>query len=364
MKLRKPTIPDDALGGARNVRDAARAAVRSAPVRDSIDRLVRKAGFRRYRPMNAGWAFDAAVAATHAFFQSGSTKPSEQLISESVDPASEYAVFMDDIRRSHAFAVLRDTAADAVAARFPGAAWVDVVSRTASMLAEEIVEAVDAADDSVPLDAIGGAEVVVCYVPGLSEGADVSSTMTSFWTDESSSLTVRPDVAFMHLLSLANVSVQEWLDAVEKSTGERPDCPAGDGSWKDERAAVWSGAYAEVDPSRPPLVKPSRLVEAVDACYLGFSPLIAFNADAGSLCARNWETPIGVKGGVLGLHDFVNGSGDPLRFEQKVVVQARPCNMMVGEARACDFNEVHGFVRKSFRSKVTEEAPLAAVPSL
>ena len=63
------------------------------------------------------------------------------------------------------------------------------------------------------------------------------------------------------------------------------------------------------------------------------------------------------------LHDFVNGSGDPLRFEQKAVFRASHSDMMVGEARPCDFEEVHGFVRQSFRSRVTDEEP-APAPSM
>ena len=351
-------IPDDALGGARNVRDAARAAARSPEARASIDRIVAKVGFRRYRQINASWAFEAAAQAVNAFFTDGSTLSPERVVEQSIDHASAHADLMDDIRRSRAFSSLRDAAAAAVSARFPKIPRIDIVARVSSFLAEEIGEAIDAADLSVPMDAIGGTDIIVCYLPGLREGASLEDTMTSHWTSESSSLTVKPDEAFMHFLTLANVSVPQWLDEVEKATGERVDqAPSKAPRWKAERAAAWSGAAAETDSTRPAAVKPWRLVEAVDACYLGFSPLIAFNADAGSLCSRDWNNGLGIKGGVLGLHDFVNGSGDPLRFEHKVVVQAKPGNMIVGEARPFDFNEVHGFVRHSFRSRLTEECP-------
>lgn len=356
MRIRKPTIPDEALGQARNARDAVRAAIRSPEVRAVITRLVKKVGFRQYRPADTEWGFKAAVAALGAFFETGSSARPERLLASAFDPAAEYADLMDDIRRSQPFAALLDGISEAVAKRFPKVPAAVIAARTAEQLCEEIIDAVDAADGSSPLDAIRGSEVVVCYVPGLGKSQGLAATMTSFWTEDSSSLTVVPDAAFMHMLSLANVSVGEWLTAVEKTHGERIDeAAAGASGWQVERAAAWARAEAATDPGRPPAVKPARLVLAVDACYLGFTPMVAFNADAGALCARDWNTALAIRGGVLGLHDFVNGSGDPLRFESRIVVQAAPENMMVGEGRACDFTEVHGFLRRSFRSEVTDE---------
>ena len=358
MKNRKPEIPEAAVAGARTSRDAARAAIRSPEAEAAIDRIVAKAGFRRYRAGGPGWSREATLAAVSAFFSSGSSARAEAVLDAGIDHATEIAELLDDIRHSGAFDTLVEAVSEAVHRRFPRQNPSEIRSRTAALLASEIADAVHAADRSEPLDAARGTDVIVCYVPGLSQAARLEDTMTSCWTGESSSLTVKPDKAMMRFLALANVSVSQWLDAVEAVHGERPDVSEGGPNWTKERAEAWSAAEAAHDPSLPPLVKPKRLVEAVDSCWLGFTPMVAFSADAGLLCSRDWSRSIGVKGGVLGLHDFVNGSGDPLRFEQKAVFSASPSDMMVGEARDCDFEQVHGFVRQSFRGRLTDEEPL------
>lgn len=366
MRIRKPEIPESAVAGARTVRGAVTAALRSPEAAEAIDRIVAKAGYRRYRAGGPGWSREAVLAAVGAFFATGSLAKARSEISTGMDATTELAELLDDIKLSQPFSAILESAAASVVRRFPRVGLGDARARIASVLAGEIAEAIIAADRSEPVDAVRGTEVVVCYVPGLSKARRLEDTMTSCWTASSSSLTVKPDAAMMRLLSLANVSVGQWLDAVEEVNGERLDAYGGGPEWTRERAAAWSEAEAACDPSSPPLVKPKRLVEAVDACWLGFTPMIAFSADAATLLGRDWDRALGVKGGVLGLHDFVNGSGDPLRFEQKAVFTVSPSDMMVGEARDCDFEQVHGFVRQSFRSRLTDEdapAPLLK-PSL
>lgn len=356
MKARQ-AIPDDALGGARNVKDAVRAAVRSEEARRAIDAIVMKAGFKRFSKAETSLPFEAVVQAVDTFFAEGAIHAPERVIEMCVDHANSQADLLDDIRRSRAFASLREAVATAVNARFPKMPREEIVGRAASMLADEIVVAMNSFDRSKPLDAIKGTEVVVCYIPGLREGQKLKDTMTSHWTQESSVLTVKPDDAFMTFLTLANVTVDEWLQEVEEATGVRLDrADEGSPAWQQERARAWTSASSNADPARPPAVKASRLVEAVDACYLGFTPMIAFNVDAAVICTRDWTRPLGVTGGVLGLHDFENGTGDPLRFDAKIVIDASPDNMMVGEARENDFAQAYGFVRHTFRTKLSQEA--------
>lgn len=317
-----------------------------------IDRAVTKAGFRRYSPTVANLSPAAAAAAAEAFFASGSLRAAERQAEASLGHADELAEIAGDLLYSRTISSLAVAVREAVLDRFPTASPEDVAGRVAAAMSDEVYESISAADRSRPIDAFEGSEVVACYVPGLAE-AGLAGTMTDFWTDESSSLTVKPDAAFMRFLELANVSVDGWIEAVRKGTGQRID-EGGPEAWQEERARAWRNAECRHDESRGPLAKPSRLVQAVDACYLGFTPMIAFNGNVRHLCSRDWSLPLSLKGGILGLHDFLNGSGDPVRFEQKATLEARPGDMMLGEGRSCDFGEVHGFVRSSFRSRVSD----------
>lgn len=351
--MQKIKIRIPALARARTVSEAARVALRSEEAAAAINRVVLRAGFRRYSPAVADLSPGAAAATAESFFATGSRNEAECQLEAHLNHASALADLLEDMRHSRLVSAVESAVREAVLDRFPAASPEEVSGRVSSVLVEELTEAIGAADDSSPLEALRGSEIVACYVPGLSKGG-LASTMTSFWTDESSCLTVKPDFAFMRFLELANIEVPEWIDAVQKATGHRVD-DNGPEEWHAERAEAWRQAACGHDKSRGALAKPARLVQAVDACYLGFTPLIAFNADAGRLCARDWSCPLSLKGGILGLHDFLNGSGDPVRFEQKVVIEAAVGDMMLGEGRSCDFEEVHGFVKSSFRSKVSDE---------
>jgi len=345
-------IQAESLARSRTVRDAIRAALRSETAASLIDRAVVKTGFRRYSPTTAVLSPEIAAVAANAFFTSGSKRAAEDEVTGRLDHAAVMADLLEDLRHSRTLAALSDAITEAVLDRFPAASPREIAARASSALADDIQESLSSSDRSTPLDALAGSEVIACYVPGLDE-CGLAGTMTSFWTDESSALTAKPDTAFMRFLELVNVDVPEWIEAVHKYTGQRLD-EDGPDDWHGERARAWRSASCGHDPSRGPLAKLPRLVQAVDACYLGFTPMIAFNADAAHVCSRDWNRPLSLKGGVVGLHDFLNGSGDPVRFEQKVTVVAKPGDMMVGEGRSCDFEEVHGFVRTSFRSKVSD----------
>lgn len=349
MRIRKPAIPSGVLAAGVGLDHRVAAAVAAPDVVASIRQAAIEAGHGRFTPR--GTQYGLAIQALDALFNSGTDEASGILEAAAGEWLRDEEA-SDDFRRSQPFSAILDAVTDSVAATAVAATRGAIGAVAKEAILSSFLDEVARLDATKPSDLIRGTQVVVCHVPGF-EG-DMAATMTGHWTSESSSLTIKPDKAFARFLSLVNVGASDWIDAVRTLHGVSLDEPWGLCGWESERADAWRSFAFVADPSKPSFKNVLRLVDAVDACPYGFTPLVAFAADAGMLCSRDWDLPLSIEGGVIGLHDFMNGSGDPLRFEHAVTIPAGLSGMTLGEAVQHDFAEVHGFVRKSFRSKVSD----------
>jgi hypothetical protein len=214
-------------------------------------------------------------------------------------------------------------------------------------------------DASKPLDAIKGIQTICAYVPLSHEKSDHADVFTTFWSDRSNSTTIKPSKEFLEFLKLANISTSEWKDAVLEIHDVDLEGSLDDDAFtfEIERVHAWQKTHQDADDSKPSLVDVEELVYAIDNCPFGFTPLVSFSMPIEELVHRDWNEPIKLTGGILGLHDFINGSGDPLRFEGEIELSPTISNMMAAGARANDIASVHGFVDQSFKSLVEDITP-------
>jgi len=319
-----------------------------------LKQLAVKSGYRRFHHDNSSESIAAVIEAAQAFFASGDLRDAERRL-KSVARVNEPEELAEDLSLDPDFESLHKEIFDQVLARFPSERPNLISGAVSASLKRHLADEITKADKSSPIDAMKMAGIVVCHVPGLAHEG-IEATMTSFWDDESSSLTVKPDEKFRRLLMLANISSEEWIEAVERVHGIRIDLadPETSEDWELERAAEWTSFRLMPDDSQGPVVDPEELVLAVDNCPMGFTPLLAFAADAAELCTRDWSTHLGVKGGILGLHDFVNGSGDLLSTVGQLRINPCPQEMMVAEGFRNDFLHVHGLEWGSFRCEIED----------
>lgn len=210
------------------------------------------------------------------------------------------------------------------------------------------------ADRSMPLDVLAGIDVVVAHVPGLTGVESLKTLKAGYFDDFRDATSIIPDNALQHLLTIANVSSEEYINAVEELRGERLD----DGESVDPAiASAWSKFDVGSDPERPQLVDPYELVNAIDAAPNGFVPMVAFAVDAAYLC-RSWRSRShSLEGGVLALHDFDTGTGCPVRFEGVVDLSQSPGSLVQAEGVPCDFRESYGYSEEEFQSVAAAPTP-------
>jgi hypothetical protein len=150
-------------------------------------------------------------------------------------------------------------------------------------------------------------------------------------------------------MKLANLSKKSWLAGL-KQAGFDIEL---DGDLSEDERAERQKAWADVDwtVSGEPVTDVSKIVHAVDLCPYGFTPFVAFSMDAFKIVNRKWSQAMAVTGGVLGLHDFAFGSGNPIRFEGNLTLPAKTANVVLHDRLKHNLSKVHGFTAQAFKSK-------------
>jgi len=309
-----------------------------------IDEIARASGYRAYSKDGVPNCRRIAMEALEAFFATGSAEVAEDVVKEAHDVALGLAHEMEMTRSSGAFRSLVDVVRQGLASRVPGVDPDLALAVSDRAVGNAVERRLTSLDYSVPLDLLDGEDVVVCYVPGLAEGVALDEGVTRYRGFGSDCVSIDPDHRLARFLSLANVSSDEYVGLVREFRGV------------DLREAYpdWRAFHVEGDPSREQVVGGEQLLEAIDGAMYGFNPLVAFKASARFLIERDWSLPLSVTGGVLGLHNFTNGSGDPQRFEGTLTLDTPPEGLMVGEGRRCDFEEAYGFPLSTFDARVED----------
>lgn len=320
-----------------------------AAVSEAIRRIADDARFRTYDP-HVGTARRHAREALDAFLAGHSVEAAVAVIRDRHDGERALALAVSTLRMSAGF---RDVVAQAtrhlseiLPANDPGLAGRMAERACTDELSRQLI----ALDPSHPLDLIDGEEVVICFMPGAGMSAlSVRDAVTSHFGEHSDCTTILPDTKFARFLELANVSPSEYVAMVRRHRGV--DLAAS--------ATEWEDLSVRIDRDRGHLVDETTLLDGIDGASYGFNPLIAFLAPARYLIERDWSLPLSVTGGILGLHNFVNGSGDPRRFEERIVISPAAGDLMVGEGIRNDFAEVHGLQHDAFASELSCDGGMA-----
>lgn len=350
-----PRTTNDNLPSGRQQNDFAadiNAAINASDIKVAISTFCEGSRFREFAPVRSAWGTAAVEQALQAFLRDGKTELVEKQLAHSVDTSDALHDLALEISSSGLYSKLVDNVVQSVAADHPSVAPDKLENRASGAVFEAFMSEIKARDQSRPLDAMRGNSVSLVYIPFHDNLRSADTTKTSWWGDSSDAINIKPDQVFINFMKLANVSKQAWFEALREA--RRDVLNDGDLSEKDKRAraAAWSRANWSV--SGEPLVEVQNLVEAVDLCTLGFTPFIAFNMDAYKLVNRKWQQGLAITGGILGLHDFAYGSGNPIRFEGQCVVPAKPRNFLLHDRIEHNLAKVHGFTNAAFHSKVKD----------
>lgn len=329
-----------------------------------IEAFAKSMRFTRFRPARHRDEVQAAMEAMSDFLQAGDLEGCEESIRSSDVQGEEMAELIHDIRQAEFFDALVRATTAVVTERYPDADEAGVTDMTASSVLDLSIDAVYRTDQSTPLDVLENVPMTFCAIPGLDEAREERDLATSHWAQDSGCRTIKPDKVFARFLQLAGVSAQNWIATVYELTNERVDAEphAGAPAWHAERAAMWRD-FVDLPPiCDGPVADVYRIVEAVETAAGGFTPCIAFKADAGRMIRRDWSRSMTVSGGVLGLHDFINGTGDPIRFDRKVTLPLGRACFLVAETMKNPITEAHGFGEEWFRSRVADSDPMDDLP--
>lgn len=319
-------------------------------VQQYLNRLADRSKFKAFEAKGQDFGFDLIEDAVDLFMDTCDPKQCENFIREHYDASENLHDFVRDVITSAGFSDLISSVHQRVARRFPEAVR-SLDNLVTDIVLDRLIDLVEKRDKSRPLDLLKSAKMTVAYLPGLDREQRIFAT-TKAMTKDQEVATIIPERTLKTLLQLANVDKETWVGAVEEVLGTRlydEDNLTAE-AWK---AARWTTIGK-------PIVNMERLVEAIDICRYGFSPMIAFEINAYKFVTRDWSKGFSVTGGIVGLHDFKYGSGEPLRFEGTAHIFATPRDFMLPEREVFGLSQCHGFTEDSFRTRMKEyDLPLS-----
>ncbi|MCV9963819.1 hypothetical protein OIU34_18235 [Pararhizobium sp. BT-229] len=319
--------------------------------------FIRSVAHRRFSPDNTLEKRVLLHEAVRSYLSNGSREAASRVVSEGVDPDVTATQLVNLVSDADGLDAITDKVRAIIEASAPELRTDrlrEVVGRTTLY---HLVDEIDRADSSKPLDIANGKEVTVCFIPGSSRVQNYWDTATRSWMERSDSISIYPDRTFIDFLGVVGVSKTDWLSAVERNTTMSSAARMRD--HLEERAAAWE-AVPEWETAGSLDIEDDDLVAAVDACPYGFTPMIAFTMQAEEILAMDFTETLEVTGGIVGLHDFTTGSGDPLRFEGTLRFTPGIGDMHLADDQPLGLIATHGFLSSAFVSTVTR-AP--AIPS-
>ncbi|MCZ7861582.1 hypothetical protein O9X98_09230 [Agrobacterium salinitolerans] len=333
-------------------------------VSGEVASFIRSLAYRRFAPDLTLEKRVLLHEAVRQYLASGRTEDASRVVSDGISANAMTAELVSLVGEADAF----DAISEKVRAVFEADApemrigdWQEIVGRTTLY---HLVDEISRADTSHPLDIASGKEVTVCFIPGSSRVENYWDLATRSWMERSDSISIYPDRTFTDFLGVVGVSKADWLAAVERNTTMATAARMRD--YLGERNDVW-GNVPEWETSGTLDIEDDDLVAAVDACPYGFTPMIAFTMQAEEIFAMDFTETLEVTGGIVGLHDFTTGSGDPLRFEGTLRFAPGVGDMHLADDQPLGLIATHGFLSSAFVSTVVRthgHAPLqAAAPA-
>lgn len=310
---------------------------------DNVDDCAMFAGYRAYSGDSTDIDAPFAALALSEFFSTGSATRASSVLAKMSDPALSLEDAIKRLEDSSMLQSLIESTTREVCrrARVPRIRpLLEKITETTRRIVENHMCDRDTSD---PLDMISDESVIVCYIPGYRNGMSFASTMTSYDGTESGPANILPNAAFERFLKLVNVSSDDYAAIVLAETGVRLV----------DVSPQWSQFAVSKDVERDQMITNDAIIDGIYGSPQGFSPMIAFSANPRHLIERDWSQPMTVTGGMVGFHDFVNGSGNPQRFEETISFTSSPFEFLVGESRRFGLDEVHGFGPKAFNAIVS-----------
>jgi hypothetical protein len=302
------------------------------------------ADFRAFRPdRHAGAAKLSEIEALSEFFVTGSAAAAVAVMAKASDPAMAMVEATERLSSSGLTDAIVDSIVKDAHAKVRDCRPGLVENLAFNIVNKAVEQRMAERDSSEPFDAFNSGGIIVCYIPGFHQGMSFASTMTAHNDDECTPTSIVPNAAFERFLRLLNVSSADYMRMVREDSGVLL-----------EREDLWRELSVSCDATRAPLLSDEAIIDGIYGSPYGFTPLIAFRADPKFLIDRDWSEPLKIKGGMIGLHDFSKGSGNPQRFEGSITIHASPSEFIVGEGRRFGFDESYGFGRSAFNSVLSD----------
>jgi hypothetical protein len=321
----------------------------SREVSGEVASFIRSLSYRRFSPDLTLEKRVLLHEAVRQYLSSGSTDEASRVVSDGFSSDATTAELVSLVSDASAFDAITEKVRKAIETKAPELCvdnLQEVVGRTTLY---HLVEEIGRADTSKPLDIATGKEVTVCFIPGSSRVENYWDLATRSWMERSDSISIYPDRTFVDFLGAVGVSKADWLSAVERNTTLNSASRMRD--HLEERIDVWRDV-PDWETTGSLDIEDDDLVVAVDACPYGFTPMIAFTMQAEEIFAMDFTETLEVTGGIVGLHDFTTGSGDPLRFEGTLRFAPGTGDMHLADDQPLGLIATHGFLSSAFVSTV------------
>lgn len=327
-------------------------------VSGDVASFIRSLAYRRFAPDLTLEKRVLLHEAVRQYLASGRTEDASRVVSEGLRSDAMTAELVSLVGDADAFDAITEKVRAIIEASAPELRIDDLQEVVGRTTLYHLVDEVSRADTSQPLDIATGKEVTVCFIPGSSRVENYWDLATRSWMERSDSISIYPDRTFTDFLGVVGVSKADWLSAVERNTTVATAARMRD--YLGERTDVWRDV-SDWETAGSLDIEDDDLVAAVDACPYGFTPMIAFTMQAEEIFAMDFTETLEVTGGIVGLHDFTTGSGDPLRFEGTLRFTPRVGDMHLADDQPLGLIATHGFLSSAFVSTVVRtrgHAPL------
>lgn len=314
-----------------------------------IETFAASTGFRRFQPDHSLNQRVVLHDAVRLYLAEGAIQKVEALVENAFDLFDAKLEVIDIVSNSEFATSLTNRLFEMLSSALPGPMPGNALELIDRTVLSHLTEAILKADDSSPLDIAGDKSVTVCYIPGSGAKTNYWDVATTSWMDRSDSVSVYPDRTFMDFLRMVGLNKSEWLGAVERNATSAQIARME--AFLHRRNETWK-AISDWETTGSLDIEVDDLVAAVDACPYGFTPMIAFTMPAKDVLSLDFEETLSVSGGIVGLHDFTNGTGDPLRFEGTLMLPLAPGDMHLADDQPLGLIATHGFLNSSFRSSV------------
>lgn len=331
-------------------------AILTREMADDVSSFIRSLSYRRFAPDMTMEKRVLLHEAVRKYMAHGDRIAARQIIADGIDAEGEAFEIATLVNESEFLEAAIETIRCRMAVIAPELCVEGILEIIGRTTLYHLVDEIARLDHSTPLDIAVGKEVTVCYIPGSSRVKDYRDIATTSWKERSDSLSIYPDRTLIDFLGIVGVSKGDWLAAVERNTSF--SSAAKMKKHLRERAAVWA-AVPEWETDGSLDISDDDLVGAIDACPYGFTPIIAFTMNADEIFAMDFTETLEVTGGIVGLHDFTNGTGDPLRFEGTLKFAPKVRDMHLADDEPLGLRAIHGFLSSSFASNVTRTASVA-----